>query len=103
MLVLASPYIKGPLICFESDSILDFTSKHHSGTVHKVIDHIFKFRLKSHRVNQVNIDLCVCCNLDSFVSFDKVDKSSDVQGFVAFPSFLQSELVGFLFEEQNLT
>jgi len=103
VLILASPDIEGPLTSFESDSILNLTSEHHGGAVHEVVDHVFKFRFKGHWVNQVDVDLLVCCYLDSFVALDEVDETSDVQGLVALPAFFESEWVRFLLEEEDLT
>ena len=72
------------LIC---DSIFDFGAKHHLIATHKIKHDVFKFGLKSYWVNQVEIYDVIGGDLDSFVSFDEVNESTDLQLVVLFPQF----------------
>ena len=91
MTALTLPDIEGFLVGFVGDAVSHHTSKHHLSASHEVIHHIFQLWHKCNRVNEIEINSCVGGDLDSFVTFDKVDHSSMIQGMVKTPLLLFSE------------
>lgn len=93
MLKFSSVDIKRTLVGLVSDTILNLTSEHHLRAVHEVEHHILKSGLKCTRINQVEEDLRVCTNLDSFVTLDEVDGTALVKGVVVMPVLLFGKLI----------
>jgi len=109
MLVLSSINIKAALIRLESYTISHFWAKHHLAAVHEVEHYVFQFGLKRFFINEIEINLIIRGNLDSNISFDVVDKTSNVNVVVLNPFlhnsffFFKNFLVYFLFKKQNFT
>jgi len=77
---LSSVNIEGPFIGFICDAISYFWAKHHLVAAHVVVQNVLKGRHESFFVNKIEVNNLISCNLDSNVSFDVIDKSSDFNG-----------------------
>lgn len=91
------------LVSLVGNTVSDFWSKHHLGTVHVVIHHIFKDWLKSFLVDEIEEDLFIGCNLNPDISFDIVDEASSFNNFVLLPLHGLSVIIPYLFEEKDVT
>lgn len=103
MLVLSSVDVKRALVRFVGDAIPDSASKHHLRTAHEIEHYIFKNWLKSLWINQEEVNVLVCGDLNSLIALDKVQKSSDVKSLVVNPCGLLGEIIDHNLEEQDLT
>jgi hypothetical protein len=70
--------VEALLVRLISDTIFDFRAKHHLIAPHKIKHDVFKFGLEGLWVDQVEIDEVVGGDLDSFVSFDEVNESTNL-------------------------
>ena len=71
---------------------------------HEIGHHVLKLRLKRLRVDQVEVDLFIACDLDPLISLDKEDEPPSLD-FVVLPPFFDNVSVlvffGFDLEEYN--
>jgi len=88
------------LICLVSDSISDSGTKHHLGAPHEVVHYVLQTWLEGLLVNHVEVNLLICRNLDSNVSFDKVNLPAHFFKFVVLRPFVRL-LIDF--EKENGT
>lgn len=95
--------IKGFLVCLVSDTIFDFATKHHIYTIHEIEHHVFQFRLECFGVDEVEIYILVCGDLDPFITLDEIDEPTNIESPVVAPMALFREIVIMHFKEQNLT
>lgn len=70
--------VKAFLIGLVGNTIFDLRAKHHLVAAHKIKHDIFQCGLKSLWVNQVEINEVIGGDLDSFVSFDEVNESTNL-------------------------
>ena len=103
VLIAPGPDIEWFLIGLVSDTISDFRTKHHLVAAHEIVYNIFQLWLKCTGIDQINKDFLVRAYLDTLVSFDEVDKASNVEGPVYLPSFLKGKFIRDLLEEEDLT
>lgn len=102
--ILSSVNVETSLINFVSDTIFHFGTKHHLVTSHEVKHNILKCWLERLRINQVKVNFVIGCNLNSFISFNKENKSSSIKHIILFPFFdILVFFIDNLFEKQNLT
>ena len=78
MLKLSSVYIKRPLVCFVRDAVLNFSSKHHLGAIHKVLHNVLKSGQQCFLVHDVEVNFSVRCQLNPHITFDVKYESSHV-------------------------
>jgi hypothetical protein len=83
---------KGFLICLIRDSISDLGAEHHLIAAHEVSHDVFESWLESLRVNQVEVDLVISGDLDSFVTLNEENEASCLDLIVLFP-FVDDVLV----------
>jgi len=96
------------LVGLVSDTVFHFGSEHHLVASHKVEHDVFQSRLERLWINQIEIDLVVSCHLDTFVSFDEVNETSDIKLVVLLPEFVHFCWIIFVlflnnFEKHDLT
>jgi len=101
MHVLSSVDIERPLISFVCNSVSHFRPKHHLIASHVVIHHVFQGWHESFFVYQIKVNNFICSDLDSDVSFDVVDKSSDLDCVNKLPAFDVCHLIYCLFKKVN--
>jgi hypothetical protein len=92
-----------PLVDLVGDSILYLGAKHHLRAVHVVEHHIVKSWFKGLLVNEVEVNLLVCCDLDSHIPFDVVYGTSLSDRVILLPLPLISDVVQFKLIEQDFT
>lgn len=93
--------VKTSLIGLIGDSIPDSAPKHHLIAAHIVVHAVFKLWHKSLLVDKIEVNQLICGHLDSDVTFDKVNETTDSELMVLLPSFFFGDLISFLFEKQH--
>jgi hypothetical protein len=73
------------LIGFEGNTIFNGRPEHHLRAIHKVVYTVFKLRQIVGDVDSVEQDVMICCDLDSLVAFNKVDKASNLEVVILLP------------------
>ena len=68
MIVLSSVDIKTALVRFESDTVLDFGSKHHLITSHVIVHDIFEHRFECLFADEIKPHFIIGGDLDSLVA-----------------------------------
>ena len=91
------------MVGFEGHTVLDLGAEHHLGAIHEVVHAVFKGWNKGDRIYQVEEDFGVSCDLNPFVSFDKVHKTTLLDIKILLPAHLFGEGVSLLLEKENLT
>ena len=94
--------IKRLFISLVGDSVLDLGAKHHLRAVHEVVHHVFQLWHQGFPVNDVEVDLSIRRDLDSNVTLDVVDETSEVNLVVEHPLFLIDQGIIDHLEEKNL-
>ena len=77
--------IKALLIGLVGDAVFDFGAKHHLVAAHEIEHDVLKGRFESLGVDKVEVDQVISGDLDSLISFDEVNESSDFKLIVLFP------------------
>lgn len=94
-------YIEAFLVGLVSYAISNSPTKHALGTLHVVVHYVLKVWLKSFFVNQIEVDVVLSGNLDSDITSDEEDKTSDFNGVILDPTTCFSDFIKFLLEEKN--
>jgi hypothetical protein len=97
--VLSLIDIKASFVCLVGDTVSDSFSKHALSALHVVVHDIFQIWFKCFFINQVEVDKIFSGDLDSNISFNKVDESFDVYLIILHPSVDFLNFVICLFEE----
>jgi hypothetical protein len=85
MLVFPSVKVETPFVELKRYAILNFTSKHHLIATHVVHHHVLQFWHEGLLIDKIKVNMFVSCNLNPDISFDIVDKTSDINSVVKFP------------------
>ena len=78
MLVLSSEDVEALLVGLVRDAESDFRSVHHLGTLHEVEHDVLQRRHQGLLVDQVNVDLFLGSDLDTYIALDIIDESSKI-------------------------
>ena len=93
--------VEAPLIFFVSYAVSDSLTEHHLIASHEVIHYVFQFWHEVFKVNQVKVDQLFRYHLNSYVSFNEVDKPSRFDFVVKSPLHFVCYYIFFLFKKQN--
>jgi hypothetical protein len=103
---LSSVHSKSFLICLVGYAVSDSRTEHHLIATHEVSHDILKRWFECFWVNEIEINFIISGNLDSFVTFDKENKTSRLNFIVLLPFFNKHFVFILLFknsEENYLT
>lgn len=76
MLIPSPVNVKWLLILFVSNSIFDLRTKHHLITTHEVKHDVLQRWHEGLRINEIEVNLLICGNLNSLITFDEIDEAS---------------------------
>ena len=85
--------IEACLIVFVCDAEFDFWSEHHLTTIHKIEHDVFQNWHHGFSVYEVKVYLLIRGNLYTFVAFDEVDKTPDVECMILNPKLVFFDLI----------
>jgi hypothetical protein len=103
MPVFSSINVKSSFISLISNTVSYLGAVHHITALHEVEHDVFKSGYKCLLVYQIEINFIISNNLDSYISFDVVNKSSCLNLIITFPVSFIGIFVKFHFEEINRT
>ena len=103
MKILSTVDDERSLVDLVGDSILHLGSEHHLGAVHIIEHHIIKFWFKSVLVDEIEVNLLICCDLDTDITFDVIDGASLSYGVVLDPFSLVGHIVKLKAIKVNVT
>jgi hypothetical protein len=75
LLILTSIYIKASLIRLISHTKLNSLAKHGLIAIHVIVHHIFELGEQGAGIDEIEVNLVICCDLNSNVSFDEEQKA----------------------------
>ena len=102
MLVLSPVDVEAFVSDLVGDSIPHFASEHHCAAPHVVVHDVLQNWLTSILFNQIKKDLFICRYLNSHITLDVVNETTDVDSVVLFPFPSPCDLVCFYLEKQDL-
>ena len=76
------------LVCLECDTVPYHSTEKHLGALHEVVHHIFKNWHECFRVNEIEIYLFIGCDLESLITFDEIDGTSDFWNLMILSPFV---------------
>ena len=95
--------VEALLIGLVGHTVPHFGAEHHLVTGHEVEHHVLQDGHESLLVNLAEIDLVICGDLNSHVSLDIVDESSDLLNMVLCPLSYPRIFILHYFEKQDVT
>ena len=103
MHVFSSVDIEGLLIGLVGDSISYLRAEHQLVTSHVVVHYVLQGWHESILVYKIKVNNLIRSNLDSNVSFDVIDKPSDLNCVKQLPAFYTSHFINNLLKEVNVS
>ena len=103
MHILPLVNVERPLILLVGDWISLHGPDHHLVAVHVVVHHILQLRHQRFWIYQVEVDELICCNLNSYISSNKVDEPSVLHFMIELPRSCALDFIIDLLKEKNPT
>jgi hypothetical protein len=85
MHVLPLVNIEASFVVFVGDSVSDSSTEHALSALHVIVHYVLHFGLKRLFIDQIEVNVVLGGDLDSDVTFDKVNETPDVDLVVLFP------------------